>query len=164
MSFATDLDFHYREIARTAGIQGRVRFSVEREAVRTKKAFFEFFDETKRPSPTGVLETPMEYWLIIIPLGDRHRYVGIDLECLRLLCYPKFLKYKEWGGDHQAFVGVTIDLTRLASFHLEPIAPSERHEIARLRAEILRQGCPHRPAAQDCLWPDNALNPGESHD
>ena len=156
MSFATDLAFHD---AGTSAVVVRfrtiplelIRTVVEREGLRTKRTFVEFYNEHAAPSPTGLLLTPALFWPVIV----NESFSSPSVARMRKLCLPKFLKRVEWGGDHGAFAGVLVDLSRLGSYMVEPLTPHDMAETERLRQQILLAPAPMRQATQDCLWPDD---------
>ena len=152
MSFATDLAYHktgatlaetYRRLP-----MSRIRHVVEYEGLRTKRTFIEFYNEYSEPSPTGLLLSPADIWCVVV--GET--LIVLPTIRLRNLAFPKWFQRQDWGGDHGAFAGVLLDLTRLASQAVEPCLPAD--SIERIRLQILNAAPPRRPVTQDCLWPE----------
>lgn len=150
MSFAGDKDFHERVL--TEALRRRVQWKVDREAGRTGRHFVEFYDEHGQASPTGLLMTTEPFWGVVC--GDQEgASIVVPIRHVRALCYPRFARRPDWGGDHEAFAGALVALTRLVSFSVAPDTEALK-AVEALHGQIVRAGPPQRPPPQGCLWPE----------
>lgn len=115
MSFASDLA--YNEQAKRewkqAFLRDEMEWHADRVASQSGKHFIEFYDETGRPSPTGLIATKKLRWTLIF--ADKKALVSVPTDVLRLFCYPAFQECAKFTKSSQCHWHLLVLLSRIVS-------------------------------------------------